>query len=110
MSSDLNQYAQQLARAARRAAGELVAVSIGVKSAALHRFANALRDHSPQILLANARDVAAAQSARYAEALIERLKLDPARIEAMADGVDQVAVFGHDPDGRGECKGVNRPA
>ena len=85
-------YVKQLARAARQASRRLVATSAHDKSRALQRFAQALRESRASILDANATDVAAAQTAGLAPALVERLKLDERRVEAMARGVEQIAA------------------
>jgi glutamate-5-semialdehyde dehydrogenase len=87
-----DEYVEQLARAARRASRRLVAMSADEKSRALERFARELRASRARILDANAGDVAAAQTAGLVPALIERLKLDEMRLEAMARGVEQIAA------------------
>jgi glutamate-5-semialdehyde dehydrogenase len=56
--------------------------------------AAALTDRRAAILAANAADVAAAESAGMSAALLDRLRLDPARLAAMAEGVRQVAALG----------------
>jgi glutamate-5-semialdehyde dehydrogenase len=60
--------------------------------------AAALRADADAILAANARDVADAQAAGLAPAMVDRLLLDPARVEAMAKGVETVAAI-RDPLG-----------
>jgi glutamate-5-semialdehyde dehydrogenase len=84
-------YVEQLARAARRASRELVAVSPDEKARALTHFAHELRAGRQKLLEANAKDLAAARGAGLAPALIERLRLDDARVESMAHGVEQIA-------------------
>lgn len=91
MSSELQSYADELARAARRTASNLAGVSGDAKARALHRFAATLREARQRILSANASDLAAATAAGLAAALLERLKLDDSRIDMMADGVDAIA-------------------
>jgi glutamate-5-semialdehyde dehydrogenase len=59
--------------------------------------AAALREHQAQIIAANAEDIAAAPG--LSPAFRDRLLLDPARVEAMAKGLEEVAAL-PDPVGR----------
>jgi glutamate-5-semialdehyde dehydrogenase len=88
-----------LCRAARRAARELAATDTAVKDAALHAIAGALIERAPEILAANERDVSAGRDAAIGDALLDRLRLDPARIAAIAAAVRQIAAL---PDPVGE--------
>src|SRR5436309_3941751 len=88
---DLKQYVETVGRNARRAAQQLATVSGATKIAALHRIASAIRANKQQLIDANAKDIAAAQKAELAPALIERLKLNEKRVESMASGVEQIA-------------------
>jgi glutamate-5-semialdehyde dehydrogenase len=88
-----------LCRAARAAAPILAGTSTAAKNAALRSGAAALRAREAQLLAANAEDVAAARADGAAAAFVDRLTLTPARIEAMAAGVEQVADL---PDPVGE--------
>lgn len=83
---------------ARRAAAALAPVSRADKDRVLLAMADALATHAAPILAANAGDVAAARAAGTAEAMVDRLTLDPARLVAMADGLRQVASL-DDPVG-----------
>ncbi len=65
---------------------------------ALHSMANALRENSEKILLANQSDVEAARG-KISDVLIDRLMLSNERIEAMAKGIEDVANL---PDSVGE--------
>ena len=60
--------------------------------------AQAVRDAAPAILAANAEDVAEVRKAGQTDAFIDRLKLDPKRVAAIADGIDTVAALA-DPVG-----------
>ena len=60
--------------------------------------ASQLRTRAGEILAANARDLVAAQARGLKGALIDRLKLDPSRIEAMARGLEDIARL-EDPIG-----------
>src|SRR5438045_4166162 len=85
------QVVEELGRSARRAAYQLAELSGERKVAALGAVAAGLRASKGLIIDANAKDVAAAQTAGLAANLIERLTLDEKRIEAMAVAVEQIA-------------------
>ena len=84
---------------ARVAATDLALATRAVKDAALLAMADALVGQSAAILAANAEDVAAAEAAGTGEHLVDRLRLDHARVEAMARGLREVAGL---PDPVGE--------
>ncbi|MGI6238394.1 MAG: glutamate-5-semialdehyde dehydrogenase [Christensenellales bacterium] len=63
-----------------------------MRNAALHAMADQLLARKGEILAANARDVEAAQG-KLSDAMIDRLRLDDARIEGMARGVRDVAAL-----------------
>lgn len=79
------------ARAARAASRTLATASRQTKDAALHAMADALLEAADSILAANAEDVARAAASGTAEAMLDRLRLTPARLEGMADGLRQLA-------------------
>ncbi|MBC2664509.1 glutamate-5-semialdehyde dehydrogenase [Novosphingobium flavum] len=81
----------RLARAGRAAQRELAGLTDGEKAAALCSAAAALRAAEPEILAANALDVAAGEANGLTGAMLDRLRLDPARLAGIADAVDQVA-------------------
>lgn len=95
LAADMN----DIGRRARAAARTLAQSTTGDKNAALRAGAAALRAHSADILAANARDMSAAEARDIAPALLDRLRLDDARIEAMATGLEQIAEL---PDPVGE--------
>ncbi|HQR24146.1 MAG TPA: glutamate-5-semialdehyde dehydrogenase, partial [Steroidobacteraceae bacterium] len=82
-----------MGRAAVDAAAVLALSSRQQKDAALLATAGSLRRRSAEILAANARDMDAARGAGLGTAALDRLKLDAARVEAMAAGVEQVAAL-----------------
>jgi glutamate-5-semialdehyde dehydrogenase len=88
-----------LCRAARRAARELAALDTAVKDAALHAIADALIERTPEILAANELDMQAGREADIGDALLDRLRLDLARIAAIAAAVGKIAAL---PDPVGE--------
>lgn len=88
-----------LARAGRKAQRILAGMSSDAKAAALHEAAKSLRNAEAEVLEANARDVAASEAAGLSDALLDRLRLDSARLAAIADAVDAVAEL-PDPVGQ----------
>ncbi len=84
---------------ARRAARAVALASPEVKNQALRAGSAALRARADEILAANAKDMAAAEAAGASRALLDRLMLDAARIEAMAAGVDSISDL-PDPVGK----------
>ncbi|MFO0748064.1 MAG: glutamate-5-semialdehyde dehydrogenase [Myxococcota bacterium] len=85
--------AAQLAVAARAASSPLARSSGAMRDRALELLAAKLRAEAGRIAEANAIDLAAGAEAGLSPALLDRLKLTPARIEAMATGVDQVRAL-----------------
>ena len=83
---------------ARHAAETLVALPSTSKVRALGLAATALRDGSRAILDANRVDMDRARVAGLSAAMLDRLRLDTARLEGVADGVDAVAALA-DPVG-----------
>jgi glutamate-5-semialdehyde dehydrogenase len=86
---------QTIARAARTAARSVAQAGAPARTAALHAAAAQIRSRSAQILEANAADL---DAARMAPALLDRLRLDAPRIEAIAAAIDEVAAA-RDPVG-----------
>ncbi len=84
---------------ARAAARVLAASSAEARRGALDAAAAAIRSDEAAILEANAKDMAAAEASGLSGALLDRLALDPGRVEEMAAGVEQVAAL-DDPLGR----------
>jgi glutamate-5-semialdehyde dehydrogenase len=92
-------HCRRIAERARAASIDLAGASGATKAAALRSAAARIRADVPAILEANAKDLAAAPSFGLTEAAIDRLTLDPKRIEAIAAGLDAVAA---QPDPVGE--------
>ncbi len=82
---------ETMALAARAAQRILARMSSGAKEAALRAAAAELRNAGAAILAANARDVAAGETAGLSGALLDRLRLDPARLEGIAAALEHVA-------------------
>jgi glutamate-5-semialdehyde dehydrogenase len=91
MSNDTLELMAGIGRAARAAAAELAHAPSEAKDSALRFAAAELRADREAILAANARDVAAAREAGRAGSFLDRLMLDPARVEGIAKGLEDVA-------------------
>lgn len=81
---------RELALAARSAGTVIGALTTSVKRNALVAMAAALDAREHEILAGNALDVEAARAAGRNEAMIDRLRLDPARLANIAAGVRAV--------------------
>ena len=98
-TSDIAEEMNQLGARAREAVRDLAQATSDEKNAALQAAADALRARTADILVANALDMADAEARQIAPSLLDRLKLDEARIDAMASGLEQIAAL---PDPVGE--------
>jgi len=81
---------QGIGRAARAAAQVLALVPAEQKSRALRAAAAALRTHRSKILSANECDVRQGVERGLSEPLLDRLRLDAKRVEAMCRGLDDI--------------------
>lgn len=88
-----------LGQAARQAAARLALSSDEQRNAALRCVAAAIRGNEKRILLANKADVDDAKRRQLATSLLDRLSLDPQRVEAIAASVEEIAELA-DPLGR----------
>ncbi|RWB26292.1 MAG: glutamate-5-semialdehyde dehydrogenase [Mesorhizobium sp.] len=88
----------EIGRRARAAARPLAVASAERKHAALIAMAQAILRREQDILDANAIDIRNGGESGLSAALMDRLKLDPARIRAMADGISEIAGL-RDPVG-----------
>ncbi|MFM8885308.1 MAG: glutamate-5-semialdehyde dehydrogenase [Chthoniobacterales bacterium] len=98
-NQDLAGQIEEMGRRARRAARSLALCSTEAKNAALHAMADAIDAAEKDIIASNEQDLAAAPGFGLNAAAIDRLKLTPERIRAMAKGVREVALL---PDPVGE--------
>ncbi len=96
----LQKMVEELASQAKAAARVLARTGTAKKNAVLRRAAAELRGPAAfGIIEANEKDLVVASEMGLSQAMIDRLKLDQARVNAMADGVDKVADL---PDPVGE--------
>ncbi|TFC34691.1 glutamate-5-semialdehyde dehydrogenase [Cryobacterium sp. TMT2-42-4] len=79
--------------AARTAARTLATTPTGLKNQALHGIAAALRGSAAEILAANTLDLAAGTHNGLSEGMLDRLSLDEARINALADAVLEISLL-----------------
>jgi glutamate-5-semialdehyde dehydrogenase len=89
----------ELAGAARQAARRLALLSRAEKDLALGAMADALEMASAEIIAANDQDIARGRAQGLAEGLIDRLRLDQARVKAVAQALRDIAGL---PDPVGE--------
>ncbi|MGP8034582.1 MAG: glutamate-5-semialdehyde dehydrogenase [Steroidobacteraceae bacterium] len=98
-SARIGELMEGLGKAAIVAAGRLALAPTAQKNAALAALADAIRARSGDILAANERDLAAARAARSSGPRLERLRLDAARVAAIAASVAEVVAL-PDPIGK----------
>jgi glutamate-5-semialdehyde dehydrogenase len=92
-SADLPATMNGLGEAAAAAAAVLAQTPTVAKNLALVKIAGALRARRAELLAANARDMDAARAKGLTGAMLDRLALDDARIDAMARGVEEIAAL-----------------
>lgn len=106
-TTEIDEYLTQLGTKAQTAKTVLRGLDTAQKNHALTQAADALVRESESILAANDKDCVRAKENGMAEGLLDRLKLTPARIEAMAEGLRQIAAL---PDPVGEVmESFDRP-
>lgn len=98
---------ERLAKAGRKAQRVLSRMDDAAKAGALREAAAELRAQAPQILEANAKDVEAGEARGLTGAMLDRLRLDEARLEGIAQAVEAVAGL-PDPVGQ-EIDRTERP-
>ena len=96
---DLKEQVRDFGRRARAAARQLSQLSADQKNKGLLAMADEIVARTATILAANEKDLAHAREHQLPAAMIDRLTLSAARIEAMAQGIRQVAAL---PDPVGE--------
>ena len=93
----------ELGEKAKKASRYLAQASSKEKNAALQLMSEALLENASTILAANQQDLAAANENNIAETLVDRLVLNDERLQAMADGLVQIAEL---PDPIGLVSGM----
>lgn len=97
--SDAAAWMREAALRASAASRAVAAAGAEARAAGLSAAARSLREHAETIIAANAKDIDAFDAAGGTGAFRDRLLLTPARVAAMADGVETVAAL-PDPLGR----------
>ncbi len=101
----VHDYMLSLGRAARAASREMAKASTKAKNDALLAMATAIREQRDVLLAANEKDLAHARAEGLDAAMIDRLTLTAKGVEAMAQGLEQVAAL---PDPVGEITDLKR--
>lgn len=105
---DVIEYMQTLGQHARQASRALARAGTAQKNAALLATAAEIRAAAATLQLENARDLEAGKAKGLDAALLDRLTLSDARIESMAEGLEQIAAL---PDPVGEISDMTfRPS
>ncbi|MGN6101809.1 MAG: glutamate-5-semialdehyde dehydrogenase [Devosia sp.] len=92
-SADIAGLMADLGARARRAAGTLAFAPAGTKTAALLAAAEALDKARPEVLAANAADLAAARQRGLSAAFLDRLELNDRRFAGMVTGLREIAAL-----------------
>ena len=96
---DIPGYMRRLGEQGRAAARRVSSAETGAKNAALVAIADAILANRKQLAAENTRDLEAGRAHGLDAALLDRLELTDARIDAMAEGLRQIAAL---PDPVGE--------
>ncbi len=96
---DIKNYMQKVGIAARKASREMAAADTNSKNQALNFIASAIVREKSALLRANKQDCDAAKANGLDEAMLDRLTLTEKSVNAMAEGLQQVAAL---PDPIGE--------
>ncbi|MBV1914118.1 MAG: glutamate-5-semialdehyde dehydrogenase [Pseudomonadales bacterium] len=103
MASDINNYMAELGQKARLASRKMASASTAQKNQTLFAIAKHLELQSEALLAANKKDMQAGVEKGLDAALLDRLELNPARIDSMIEGLTQVASLS---DPIGEVNGM----
>ena len=94
----IKQYMLNLGEQASQAARLMSAASTASKNNVLNTLAKLLLEHQAQLIEQNQLDLQAGKARGLEAALLDRLELTPARIQSMAEGLQQIASL-QDPVG-----------
>ena len=98
---ELINHITDICRAAKGASGTLAASSGGTRNRLLEALSGKLRAHKDEIIRANTEDLEKAKQDNYPVPMLDRLKLNEARIDGICDAVMDLVNL-PDPLGRGE--------
>ncbi len=99
MSDSITEQIHEMGKQARTAAYALSQLSTEKKNTILVAMANGLRDSSAEILSENEKDITAGEEKGLSTAMLDRLRLDGKRLEAIAAALEHVATL-PDPVGQ----------
>jgi len=91
--TDITALMADIGRRAKAAARPLAMAGTEQKNQALAAMAQAILDHKPGILAANAIDLEAAEASGMAASFIDRLRLDDSRIDGMVEGIRAITAL-----------------
>jgi glutamate-5-semialdehyde dehydrogenase len=107
-TTDVGAYMSEVGRRARVASRAMARASTRAKNAALGAIASDLDASRERLAQANAADLEAGAAKGLDAALLDRLELTPGRIDAMLEGLEQIAAL---PDPVGAISGLDyRPS
>lgn len=92
------QLAEQISKRAAVAARAVAKLSETKKNQVLQRMADAIRAAQDEIIAVNEQDMQAGREKGLSEAMLDRLQLDPARVEGMASAIEEIIALA-DPVG-----------
>ncbi len=89
----IESYVNDIALRSRSAAGKLRLVTAEKRNEALVKIADALIEKTPEILIANKKDLQAASTMDISTSMMDRLTLSKERVAGMAQAVKEIADF-----------------
>ncbi len=98
-NDDISATMSDIGTRARAAAVALARAGSGDRDHALNRAAELIEERAEEILVANGRDMVAAESRGLSGAMLDRLRLDEDRVRAMAAGIRDIVAL-PDPVGQ----------
>lgn len=104
---EIYQQIYAMGEQARSAALQLAVLTAEQKNLILRAMASSLRDNTDFIVTENEKDLLAGEKKSLSSAMLDRLKLDVSRVEAIAKSIEKVANL-HDPVGE-ELSEWNHP-
>ncbi len=93
-----NSVATEISKRAAVAARAVATLNEEQKNAVLQKMADAIRKHQDEILAVNEKDMAAGREKQLSDSMLDRLQLNPERIEGMATAIEEIIEL-NDPVG-----------
>lgn len=90
---DIKKYMLELGQLGKASAGLMARATTAQKNKALHAIAENIQKHRSVLTKANAEDLKTAKEKNIESALLDRLELTDKRIDAMAEGLEQIATL-----------------